>query len=100
MRRIIPYQEFNGDYLAVLREIGDELTRPLKRMLIQLNEFAFKDGLCYPAQSTLDYRLGLSVRQVQRTLNRLESEGCIEVKRTTPLRRHLYGAHNKYWFLR
>lgn len=94
----IPYQLFAGQYLECIRDIGDELTRTQKRMLILLNEYAFKDGLCYPAQKTLASRLGVKERQVRNILKALETDGWIEVERTTPLRRHLYGAHNKYWF--
>ncbi len=45
-----------------------------------LARFANRDGECFPSQTTLAKRLGMSRMQVSREINKLEKLGLIEVK--------------------
>ncbi len=45
-----------------------------------LARFANREGECFPSQTTLAKRLGMSRMQVSREINKLEKLGLIEVK--------------------
>ena len=108
--RFIPYQQFGGDYRPVLREIMDgSLSRSMKRVLLVLNSYACENGLCYPSQKTIAYRMGMekyggsgkpmSVRQVRNILRELESGGWIEIVRPSARDRRRLGMNDQYMFL-
>jgi len=99
--RIIPFQKFNENYLGIIYNpaFPDILTVTEKKLLKLLNEYAFKDGNCYPRQSTLAFKMQCSSRQIRRLTKSLEEKKFIEIERPTLIERHLFKKSSHYFFL-
>ncbi|MBW2100371.1 MAG: helix-turn-helix domain-containing protein, partial [Deltaproteobacteria bacterium] len=98
---IIPFQTFGGKYLDILYSpyFSDILTATEKLMLKTLNGFAFKDGDCYPRQTTLAYKLECTTRTVKNLIRSLVDKKFIAVLSPTLMERHLLHKTNRYFFL-
>lgn len=80
----IVVQDRRRGFFTIDNEVIDRYGAQLKPTGIAtytgLARFANKEGECFPSQTTLAKRLGMSRMQVSREINKLETLGLIEVK--------------------
>lgn len=94
--QIIPKKDFNVPYHIVLNSIKEIITLTERKLLLLFNKFSHLNGRIFPKQTTIAAKLGLSQRQVIRTLQSLERKGFIVIQRAELIKRHLYGKCNSY----
>lgn len=96
---IIPSKVFSDPYPKILNKIDGIITKTERKLLILFERYCFKDGLIFPKQSTIAYKLGISKRQVIRLIKSLQEKKFISVTKPTLVEKHLYGKGNKYCLL-
>lgn len=96
---IIPQKTFSIPFQRVLNGIDGVVTRTERRLLALLERFCYQDGRIYPKQNTLAFKLGVTVRQIQRLISALISKGFIMVVPSALVDRHCYGKGNSYHLL-
>lgn len=99
MEVIIPSKTFSDPYHKILNKIDGVITKTERKLLILFERYCFKDGLIFPKQSTIAYKLGISKRQVVRLIKSLQEKKFISVAKPTLVEKHLYGKGNKYCLL-
>ena len=99
MEIIIPRQDFQIPFNSILNNIHGILTKSERRLLNLFERYCFKDGRIYPKQSTIAYKLKISVRQVQRLIASLVEKGFLYVVKSCLMDRHLFGQGNSYHLL-
>lgn len=96
---LIPSQTFNEPFNKVLNKIDGVITKTERKLLILFEGYCYKDGLIFPKQKTIAYKLGISKRQVIRVIKSLQDKMFIKVNPSNLLDRHLYGKGNSYHLL-
>ena len=71
---INPYQIFVGAFIPNCIMQSTQLTPSEKLVYARLNQFAGKNGKCYPSQTLLAEEVGLKVDTVQKILKSLENK--------------------------
>ncbi|MFZ5571290.1 MAG: helix-turn-helix domain-containing protein [Thermodesulfobacteriota bacterium] len=94
----IPYKTFYGGFLPEPVMESTLLTGTEKVCWAKLNQFAGKNGFCYPSHSLLANSIGVSVRQINRVLNGLVEKGFLRRKTPTDPEKGRYRS-TCYYFL-
>jgi len=97
----IPAKLFHGQYQnALYSESFSAILSPTeKRVLIILARYAFLDGDCYPKQKTIAWKLGKTVRTIQRVLKSLVDKKFIRIQKPGLIDRHLFRKADRYFFV-
>ena len=93
---IIPSKAFNVPYPKILNNIDGIITTTERRLLVLFGRYAYKDGLIFPKQVSLAYKINISKRQIIRLIKSLVTKGFISVKRPTLVEKHCFGKGNTY----
>lgn len=96
---LIPSQTFSEPFPKILNKIDGVITKTERKLLILFNNYCYKDGLIFPKQKTIAYKLGISKRQVKRLIKSLQEKMFIKVIPSNLNDRHLYGKGNTYSLL-
>lgn len=99
MQIIVPRQNFQNPFPEILNGIQGIITRSERKLLILFERHCFNDGLIYPKQKTIAYKLGLTARQVRRLIASLVKKGFLAVVKSSLVDRHVYGKGNQYHLL-
>ncbi len=99
MQIIIPRQTFTSPFQQILNGINGVITKSERKLLILFERYCYQDGKIFPKQSSLAFKLGITVRQVQRLIASLVKKGFIAVIPSNLVDRHLFGQGNRYHLL-
>lgn len=91
--RINPWKLFTGCFIPTWLATREEISPGAKIIYARLAQYAGKKGSCFPKQTTLADEVGMSRRNIIRSIKELRDSSLIELERT--------GARkpNRYFFL-
>lgn len=95
---INPYKQFTGVFIPDWLLESDVCSIHAKVTYALLCRYAGEDGSCYPKQTTLAKRLGVSRRTVINYLKELKDKGLIDVVHTQGVNRYYFMFHSAISF--